>query len=550
MPDNLIQKEKTFQFLFGNFSREELETISSGVSDLNDISVNFRLTKKGAKLPVDDGTQHVLENVLEEETSAPQTSSNQIHEYTSDQVMTNGIESKVHHGVNGQAKSPTVEDETEQNTEELPPQKAEANLNKPQRSWAGLFAKPDGVTSQAITGVTQPQKHTLQNKQLKHTPAPPIKPKANGLKDVVTGFEASMRADLITPRGLVNNGNMCFMNAILQPLAHCPPLYNLLTKISKEVAHSFKSKTPLVDSMVMFLKEYEQSNVNGNAEQEYGNPFVPEYVYDAVRSLNRFDSMKGRQEDAEEFLGFLLDGMHEELVAALSNNESDVKENAVDGNAWLEVGPKNRTNITRATDAKESPVSRIFGGKMRSVLKCPGSKDSVTLQPFQSLQLDIQPDAVKTVEDALRNLTEPEYIDDYVSPQKGLVRASKCWFIEILPPVLILHLKRFVYDKTGGTQKLQKVVQYSDKLIIHPELISASQRTPKLIEYKLFGVVYHHGSSATGGHYTCDVLRQNDQWLRIDDTVIKPATTEDVVVTESPSKPPDRMAYLLFYMRT
>ena len=32
--------------------------------------------------------------------------------------------------------------------------------------------------------------------------------------DVVTGFEASMRADLITPRGLVNNGNMCFMNAV------------------------------------------------------------------------------------------------------------------------------------------------------------------------------------------------------------------------------------------------------------------------------------------------------------------------------------------------
>ena len=131
----------------------------------------------------DDDTKHVLENVLEEETSAPQTSSNQINVYTSDQVMTNGIESKAHHGVNGQANSPTVEDETEQNTEEVqPPQKAEANLNKPQRSWAGLFAKPDGVTSQAITGTAQPQKHPLQNKQLKYTPAPPIKPKANGLK--------------------------------------------------------------------------------------------------------------------------------------------------------------------------------------------------------------------------------------------------------------------------------------------------------------------------------------------------------------------------------
>ena len=140
----------------------------------------------GAKLAVDtsdDCAQHVLENVLEGETSAPQTSLTQIAVHPSDQVMTNGVESKVHHGVNGQVTSPTVEDETEQNAEELPTaQKAEVNINKPQRSWAGLFAKPDGVTSQVVTGATQPQKHPLQNKQLKNTPAPPIKPKANGLK--------------------------------------------------------------------------------------------------------------------------------------------------------------------------------------------------------------------------------------------------------------------------------------------------------------------------------------------------------------------------------
>ena len=30
-----------------------------------------------------------------------------------------------------------------------------------------------------------------------------------------------------------------------------------------------------------------------------------------------------------------------------------------------------------------------------------------------------------------------------------------------LPPILILHLKRFVFNVTGGSQKLQKHVQYS-----------------------------------------------------------------------------------------
>lgn len=32
--------------------------------------------------------------------------------------------------------------------------------------------------------------------------------------------------------------------------------------------------------------------------------------------------------------------------------------------------------------------------------------------------------------------------------------------LEELPPVLVLHLKRFVYEKTGGCQKLIKNIEY------------------------------------------------------------------------------------------
>ena len=32
--------------------------------------------------------------------------------------------------------------------------------------------------------------------------------------------------------------------------------------------------------------------------------------------------------------------------------------------------------------------------------------------------------------------------------------------LEKLPPVLVLHLKRFVYEKTGGCQKLIKNIEY------------------------------------------------------------------------------------------
>jgi hypothetical protein len=62
-----------------------------------------------------------------------------------------------------------------------------------------------------------------------------------------------------------------------------------------------------------------------------------------------------------------------------------------DAEDWLEVGPKNKMSITRDVqeEGKVSPISLIFGGRLRSVVKAQGLKASATLQPFNSLQLDI-----------------------------------------------------------------------------------------------------------------------------------------------------------------
>ena len=50
-----------------------------------------------------------------------------------------------------------------------------------------------------------------------------------------------------------------------------------------------------------------------------------------------------------------------------------------------------------------------------------------------------------------------------------------------------------------------------------------------LPKYLLNAVVYHHGKNASGGHYTVDVRRQDGQeWIRLDDTVIRRVRSEDV----------------------
>jgi ubiquitin carboxyl-terminal hydrolase 10 len=207
---------------------------------------------------------------------------------------------------------------------------------------------------------------------------------------------------------------------------------------------------------------------------------------------------------------------------------------------WLEVGPRQRSAVTRSSGHSHtlSPITKIFGGQLRSELKVPGNKISVTLEPYQPLQLDIGAPDIRNIIDALKGLTRPEVLHgDFNSPHGKDVRATKQVFIESLPPVLILHLKRFQFDAEGygGTVKIWKKVGYPLESEFPREVLSRQTRNSILAEnsgaprYRLISVVYHHGKNASGGHYTADVRRQDGQeWVRIDDTVIRRVRDHDV----------------------
>ena len=227
---------------------------------------------------------------------------------------------------------------------------------------------------------------------------------------------------------------------------------------------------------------------------------------------------------------------------AISQSGSVAGEGA---NGWLEVGPKQKAAITRSSGTRlDSPITKIFGGTLRSVLRVPGLKDSVTMEPYQPLQLDIHLPSVHNIIDALKGLTKPETITgDFKSPRGANVTATKQVSIETLPPMLILHLKRFQYDNSGGTQKIWKKVGYPLELEI-PKEVFARQKQGGILNhgglprYRLTAVVYHHGKNASGGHYTVDVRRQDGrEWVRLDDTVIRRVRSEDVAEGGSEEDP-------------
>ena len=95
--------------------------------------------------------------------------------------------------------------------------------------------------------------------------------KAGSLAEALSSYSVKESSGIskfgfLEPRGLVNAGNMCYMNAvrpahelisiiflilaqILQVLVFCVPFYNFLEKIGRQAAHSFKSDTPVLDAL-------------------------------------------------------------------------------------------------------------------------------------------------------------------------------------------------------------------------------------------------------------------------------------------------------------
>lgn len=405
----------------------------------------------------------------------------------------------------------------------------------------------------------------------------------------------------LQPRGLINKSNWCYINSTLQALLACPPFLNLVRNLAPVLAPmKDASPTPILDSLCDFVGAFQQARAHpqGNKRNKVtdfipGPPFEPSSIYNMLTLIKSNLSEKGRQEDAEEFLGCVLNGAHEEMESAIraiseptlaapapvatSNGVApsvtkslDAKpskatpngdiarpqaEGEEDDGGWEVVPPKRpgTGSLDPSRQAKLSPtaISDIFGGQLRMELKISGKatkKPSANLQSFFTLPLDIQSDKINSVRDALERLAMKEHIEGYTdSKTKSEVEAWRFTLLEKLPPVLILHLKYFIYDSKGGLQKLSKKVDYPVDLEISRDILSHSIRTKMPNRYKLFAVVYHHGKSATGGHYTTDIYHIGlNGWIHMDDqNVHKVPLGRD----ETFKYVPNRVPYLLYYRR-
>jgi len=468
-----------------------------------------------------------------------------------------------------------------QNSTEQQQQKQQQQLQHQQQGKSQTdFAVPQAAIA---TPISAPPQDIPKLNTAPHVAAGDVDKAKMG--EMLRSYIQDHRHVALQPRGLINKGYWCYVNAPLQALLSCPPFYNLMTSLPNILGlKKGKSSTPVIDSINEYVHEFgEMNQILKPSKKEgkdlkaapgpkvpeivSGSPFEPSYVYKLLTSMNGDMFTEGRQQDAEEMLSCVLNGLHDEMVEAVKLAGGDLTNGCVNGtmngdtsdneevidededDEWQVMGPKKRSVITRKAHFTSSPISNIFWGQMRSNLQQAGGQVTANLQPFTTVPLDIQSPEVESVRDALDHLVSREDVAGYTcSKTNQEVAVSKQVVFEHLPNIMILQMKRFIYDKDGGLQKVSKKVSFPLNLEITKELLSTNSRgkySATQRKFKLLAVVYHDGKEANKGHYVTDVYHSGyNCWLHYDDSMVT-AIPEHQVLKHAPPRVP----YLLFYRR-
>ncbi|KNC85019.1 hypothetical protein SARC_02774 [Sphaeroforma arctica JP610] len=344
------------------------------------------------------------------------------------------------------------------------------------------------------------------------------------------------RAGLV---GLVNVGNTCYLNSIIQCLSNTMPFSTHF--IQQTYRKDINRNNPL--------------GTGGQLAETFGDllqiiwkgsdrtsSFKPDRLKNVISQFApRFSGRE--QHDAQELLSFLMDGLHEDLNC--SRDRTYQEDPDYDGND-AQTAALSWTNYKRRND---SVVVDLFQGQFRSELKCLtcGNK-SVTFNPFMYLSVPVPANVSQaTLKKCIDTFTARERVAGndqwYCGNCKKHRDAEKRLSIWRLPPVLLIHFKRFQSDAFGNSRaKINTMVDFPiGNLDLSSYLPNTDRQNAQNHSYHLLSVANHWGQMGSG-HYTAFCRNVFDRkWHDFDDSTVKP-------MDESRVKTPG--AYVLGYINS
>ncbi|SCU78303.1 LADA_0A04962g1_1 [Lachancea dasiensis] len=366
--------------------------------------------------------------------------------------------------------------------------------------------------------------------------------------------------------GLVNLGNSCYMNCVIQCLLGTYELcqiflddsyknhVNLSSKLGSKgvLAKYFSQLIHTMQQKALIASKSSMKAITSGDERTAVQPIHFKVASGSINSLFKGSS----QQDCQEFCQFLLDGLHEDLNQCGGNRSlKELSEDAEMIREKLCMRIASSIEWERYLTTDFSVIVDLFQGQYASQLRCKVcGRTSTTYQPFSVLSVPVPRGSHHDIVDCFKEFTKVETLEkdeQWHCPKCKIKQPStKKITITRLPKNLIIHLKRF----DNLLNKNNIFISYPHALDLTPfwandfdgrlppgvaELPTRGQVAP--FNYNLYAVACHFGT-LYGGHYTAYVNKgPSNGWSYFDDTTWRKAKSDTECITAS--------AYVLFYHR-
>ncbi|KAJ3159743.1 ubiquitin carboxyl-terminal hydrolase [Geranomyces michiganensis] len=280
----------------------------------------------------------------------------------------------------------------------------------------------------------------------------PLVRKSGGYTSSYSRSASSYRNELpFGATGLLNLGNTCYMNSALQCLSNTPPLTKYFLKEQWKV--ELNPENPLGMKGQVAAAYAELITQLWRPDDARNSSYAPRPF---KSTIGKFNSMFAgySQQDSQELLGFLVDGLHEDLNRI--KKKPYIEAPNMDGHPDAEIAAKAWEIYCMRND---SVIVDLFQGQYKSRVECMECGQlSVTFDPYMFLSVPI-PDhreiclkvfaVSKAVPSAMAEPPKPLWItlprDSHVEALVKLVAKRMGWPVkpEMSPVMFEQHENKF-----------------------------------------------------------------------------------------------------------